>query len=352
MKALKFDGLWALNMREVPRPTLMAEDDVLVDIEVCGICGTDIGILSGAYPVAIPGTTLGHETTGIVAEVGAAVTHVSPGDRVVINPTYSCGDCRRCKAGNPNHCERKQGTEAGVSYDGAFAACYRAKADALIPLDAHVSFEAASLTEPLSCVVTGVDSLHITHPAEQRAVVIGAGPMGLLYLWTLYHRGVRPCLIERQPQRLTFARSVIPEGTALYTSLEEALLAEYGDVQAEIDLAVDTSGMLASPLFDGLAPGGTLMNVALKQGSAEFDVLKIADKSLTVCGSIDSLNDSFARAYGLIRDGHVPTDRLVSHVYDFEDYVDAFATLGCMLSDGHLSAPAAPNGKVLIRAPR
>ncbi|MDT9120817.1 zinc-binding dehydrogenase, partial [Escherichia coli] len=88
----------------------------------------------------------------------------------------------------------------------------------------------------------------------------------------------------------------------------------------------DTTGQLTELVFSRLAPGGKLLNVALKDKQARLDVLRIADKSLSVIGSIDSLNNSFERAYAMIRDGAVPVAGLISHVFDFSDYQQAFKT--------------------------
>ncbi|AOM42061.1 zinc-dependent alcohol dehydrogenase [Xenorhabdus hominickii] len=348
MKALKFNQIWDVEIQEVEPLHCIEPDDVVVDIAVCGICGTDVGIITGSYPVAVPGTTLGHETTGVVAQVGSGVTRFQIGDRVVINPTYSCGHCRMCQTGNLNHCEMKLGTEAGVSYDGAFAEQYLAKEGYLIKLADHVSMEAASLTEPLSCTLTGVDKLGITH-TNIRAAVAGSGPMGMLYLWALHERGVNAFMIEKNPNRVQFASQNLPAECRLYTDFAEALVKEYGDQAALIDLCVDTTGQLTEYVFDHLAPGGKLLNVALKDKHASLDILKIADKSLSVIGSIDSLNNSFERAYAMIRDRVIPADRLVSQVFDFEDYQQAFLTVGCDIAAKTQIPLSTPNCKVLLR---
>ncbi|WP_075180396.1 zinc-binding dehydrogenase [Pantoea sp. 1.19] len=350
MKALKFQAVWDIAPVEVPALACIEPDDVVVAIAVCGLCGTDVGIITGDYPVAVPGTTLGHESTGTVLATGSGVSRFKPGDRVVINPTYSCGTCRMCQIGNMNHCEQKHGTEAGVSYDGTFADQYRTKESALLALDDHVSFEAGALTEPLSCTLTGVDKLAITHGAL-RAAVIGAGPMGLLYLWCLHLRGVTAFMVEKNPHRLAFARGVLPEGCRLYEDFTLAMASEYGDSREQLDLCVDTTGYLCETVFARLAPGGKLLNVALKDATAKLDVLKIADKSLSIIGSIDSLNNSFARAYALIRDGQIPAEKLVSHAFPFEDYRQAFATVGCDI-DGKTTRPITePGCKVMLRIP-
>lgn len=348
MKALKFNSVWDASLVDVPFLQCIDPDDVIVAVEVCGVCGTDVGIITGDYPVAIPGTTLGHESTGRVVMIGSAVTRFKEGDRVVINPTYSCGGCRMCQTGNPNHCECKQGTEAGVSYNGTFADQYRAKENSLLLLDDHVSFEEGALTEPLSCTITGVDKLNITH-TNIRACVIGAGPMGMLYLWSLHLRGVKAFLVEKNAHRHRFAKDVLPEGGHLYMDFEKAMREEYGSDDERLDVCVDTTGYLSEMVCNRLAPGGKLLNVALKDFTASLDILKIVDKSLSVMGSIDSLNNSFERAYAMIRDGKIPAKKLISHTFNLTDYLQAFALVGCNIAAKKQQPISEPNCKVLLR---
>lgn len=347
MKALKYLDSWNVQLQDVPELECIDPSDVIVDIAVCGICGTDVGIITGDYPVAVSGVTIGHETAGVVSKVGTAVSKFKVGDRVVVNPTYSCQKCRMCETGNPNHCETKAGTEAGVSYDGAFAGQYRAKEDFLIRLDDHVSFAAASLTEPLSCTITGVDKLAITH-TNIRAAVIGAGPMGMLYLWVLHHRGVNAFMVEKNQHRYEFARQNLPPSAEIYQDFAEAMQARYPQNSQQIDLVVDTTGHLTEVIFDHLAPGGKLLNIALKDKHATLDVLKIADKSLSIIGSIDSLNNSFERAYAMIRDGHIPAEQLVSHQFSIDEYEKAFKFVGCDIANKTMTPPLNPNCKILL----
>ena len=114
-------------------------------------------------------------------------------------------------------------------------------------------------------------------------------------------------------------------------------------------MCVDTTGYLSEVVFNRLAPGGKLLNVALKDYTAKLDVLKIADKSLSVIGSIDSLNQSFERAYAMIRDGKIPAAKLVSHTFNFNDYLQAFAMVGCDIAAKRQKPITEPNCKVLLR---
>lgn len=348
MKALKYFGTWDVEIADAPDLKCSAGDDIILDIAVCGICGTDVGIISGTYPVASIGTTLGHETCGIVTSIGDDVTLFKLGDRVVVNPTYFCGHCRMCKTGNQNHCEMKLGTEAGVSSDGAFAGQYRAKEAFLHKLDDHVSMQAASLTEPLSCAITGIDKLAIMNN-NIRAAVIGAGPMGMLYFWLLRNKGINVFIVEKNPQRFSFSLKRSPANVKIYNEFENALEQEYGSTNNQIDVVVDTTGILTESILPHLSPGGKLLNVGLKEKNVTLNVMNIADKSLSIIGSIDSLNNSFERAYEMIRDKIVPVDLIISHEIDFDSYQDAFRLAGCDLIKNEIVPIDVESCKVLIR---
>ncbi|HGJ5877231.1 MAG TPA: hypothetical protein ACHBX0_13760 [Arsenophonus sp.] len=175
----------------------------------------------------------------------------------------------------------KMGTEASVSYDGAFADQYRAKEAFLIKLDNHVSMEVASLTGALSCTITGVDKLAITH-TNIRASVISTEPIGMLYLWVPHQRGVDAFIVERNPYRYQFASKNLSPNSKIYHDFETAVEQEYDATNSQIDLCIDTSGQITELLLAHLAPGGKLLNVALKDKKATIDMLKITNKSLSI----------------------------------------------------------------------
>ncbi|WP_434742515.1 zinc-dependent alcohol dehydrogenase [Micromonospora sp. SH-82] len=347
MKALTYHSAWDIELRDLPDLHAVGDDDVVVDIRFCGICGTDLGIVSGGYPVAVGGVTLGHEASGIVAEVGPAVTEVAVGDRVVINPTPFCGRCRMCRTQRINHCVNKHGTESGVSYDGAFADRYRTTSAYVHRLPDHVSLKAAALVEPLSCVLAGVRKIQPPSSAAY-TYVFGAGPLGLLYTWALSLRGLTPVVVEHSPARLAFARDRLPEGVRAYASLAEARTGFFGDPAAPLDVVVDTTSVLLEELFDQLACGGTYLGIGLKRQVAAIDTMLLADRSLSVIGSIDSLHGSFVEAFHLVTSGRIPTERLVSHVVPLADYRKGFAALGCDVDARRFGPTDESSCKVLL----
>jgi len=170
MKALLFSKKKSLEIRDVPIPKINNENEVLIKVKATGICGTDIHILRKEYP-AKPGVILGHESSGIVEEVGLQVTNVKHGDKIILDPTYHCGICFYCQNNRPNYCEEKYHTETGVSHNGTFAEYHVVNASFLHHLPDEISFEVATLTEPLACALNALRQTRIM--PESRVLIVG-----------------------------------------------------------------------------------------------------------------------------------------------------------------------------------
>ncbi|SFR80181.1 zinc-dependent alcohol dehydrogenase [Anaeromicropila populeti] len=347
MRALKYKDMWDVSIEEVEDLHVINPDDVIVEVKYCGICGTDIGIVSGEYPVAVKGVTIGHEATGIIAEVGKDVKNVKPGDRVVINPTTYCGTCRMCKTLRINHCENKFGTESGVSYDGTFAQRYRTTSGYVHKIPDHISMKAVALTEPLSCVVTGLRKIQPT-TMNLNSYVFGAGTMGILYTWGLTLKGIVPVVIEKSPARFEYAKKCLPEGVRIYQSLEEARADYFQDPKAPLDIVVDTTSGLLEELYPQMACGGTYMSIGLKKKYARINTMELADKSLSIVGSIDSMHGSFLEAFHLITKNVIPTEKLISHVIPLSDFKQAFSIIGCDIEAKSMVPAKIENAKILL----
>ena len=171
------DGKFKLDLRALPIPEITKPDDVLVKVDGCGICGSDVAILAGLHPV-VPNVVIGHEFIGRVEAVGEGVTHVKVGQRVAVAPNLVCGVCPYCRLGMPNHC--LNWTCIGVHMNGGFAEYTLAPASAVLPISPDLPLEEAVFIEPLSCVYAGTSRIKI-QPGET-AVVLGAGPIGLIFV--------------------------------------------------------------------------------------------------------------------------------------------------------------------------
>src|SRR5918999_2179175 len=178
MQAAVLADVGTLAVVERPVPSVREATDVLLDVEACGICGTDLHILSKppGQPATI-GAVLGHEFVGVVREVGARVASPRPADRVAVAPNVSCGQCAWCRRGLRNHCENC--TTHGIYVDGGLAPSVVVPAGNCFPIAAGLPNHIAALAEPLSTVVNGVQLANV-FPGET-AAVIGAGPIGLMF---------------------------------------------------------------------------------------------------------------------------------------------------------------------------
>src|ERR1700722_4383966 len=199
MRAIVLDRPGSFRVAEVPDPT-PAPGQVVVKVDACGICGTDLHIMDGEFPPTPYPITPGHEFAGTIAAVGADVTMDLPaGAPVAVDPSIYCGHCRRCRAGRGNLCENW--AAVGDTVDGAFAEYVAVPAANAYRLAARLDRQTAAMVEPLACAVHGLRRLG---PVFGDSVVLtGAGTMGLLLLQLLVHAGAGAVtVVDRVPDRL------------------------------------------------------------------------------------------------------------------------------------------------------
>ncbi len=182
MKALVLSEYKQLDLVEMERPR-PAEDELLIRIQACGICGSDVHGYDGSTGRRLPPLVMGHEAAGIVEEVGAAIQGFRPGDRVTFDSTVSCGTCSFCQQGQVNLCDRRE--VIGVSTPdfrrmGAFAEYVTVPARIAYPLPDNMPFSHAALIEAVSVAVHAVSLTPIS--LDDTVIVIGAGMIGLLTL--------------------------------------------------------------------------------------------------------------------------------------------------------------------------
>lgn len=179
MRSVVFYGKHDLRVEEQEMPKV-GPKDVLIQVKACGVCGTDVHIYEGDKGAGYtpPQTVLGHEFSGVVAEVGSEVTHYKVGDRVCIDPNCYCGTCEPCRNGFAHYCENMIGY--GTSVNGGFAEYCVVDQRQVYKLGDNTTFEQGAMTEPVACCLHGLDLCNI-QPGHQ-VVVIGGGMIGLLML--------------------------------------------------------------------------------------------------------------------------------------------------------------------------
>ena len=179
MKSAVFYGEHDIRIEERKMPEI-GDNDVLIRVKVCGICGTDVHIFEGDPGAAevTPPTILGHEFSGEVEAVGRLVTRFQKGDRVCVDPNCYCGKCDFCRDGIAHYCTDMKGY--GTTVNGGFAEYCAVDQRQVYRLGEHTTFEQGAMTEPVACCLHGIDMCEI-EPGH-RVVIIGGGMIGLIML--------------------------------------------------------------------------------------------------------------------------------------------------------------------------
>jgi threonine dehydrogenase-like Zn-dependent dehydrogenase len=314
VKAAVLADVGTLAVQERAEPALAADDDVLLEVEACGVCGTDLHILSvpPGHPANV-GVVLGHEFVGVAAEVGPAVRGVEVGERVAVAPNLWCGECDSCRLGLRNQCEH--GTTYGVFIDGGLAPRVVVKARACHPVSGELPAHVAALTEPLSTVVHGARQAAV-FPGES-AVVIGAGPIGVMFCAVLAAAGATVTAVEPQPERARLAREL---GAAAVVSPDEL-------EGLEADVVIDAVGSQLEAALALAAHGGRVLLFGMNlHARAEVAQSQITRDELTILGSYVG-QDVFPDAIRLLEQGRIPFERLVTHRVDVEELPAAIEEL-------------------------
>ncbi len=304
----KGEGKLEYEKRSIPQPEQPA--DVLVKIEACGICGTDLNIL--AVPPAhkaTPGIIIGHEGVGVVEATGAGVSNLQPGDRVVIAPRLTCGQCRYCRRGLNNQCTNYQ--TIGTTIDGAFAPYLRAPHNALFKISANVPRDDAALFEPLSCVVGSVVRAPIQ--AGDNVAIIGAGPMGLLFAQMYRTLGAGKIIaIDISPYRLNFAQELGVDETLNPTRID--LPQAVKDITGlGADVVVDAVGNQIGTAIQLARRGGQVILFGLRpHDNPPVNQYTITRYDLTLHGAFVGLNP-FEQTIQLLESRRLQPSGLITH---------------------------------------
>lgn len=302
---------------EVPRPGI---GEVLVEVEACGICGTDLHIAEGEYqPIAYP-VILGHEFVGRVAALGAGVRSPAVGDRVVVDPSLYCGHCEYCRAGRDNLCS--SGGGLGSTAPGAAAEFVVALARSCYPVPAALSSDEAALVEPLACVVHGFELL--PRRTGDHYLVYGAGTMGLLIASVAAASGAGSVsVVDLDGARL-------PTATAMGAHHVATAADGLPRADAGWDVVVDCSGA-GGAIRDALTRlrrGGTYLQFGVAPTGLDVSIspFRLYKEEISLLGSRAVLKN-FDAALALLASGAVDVSPLIAASIPLEGFVDALASI-------------------------
>ncbi len=321
MKALVLEKYNQFSYRDVPDPDAGPED-VLIRVNACGICGSDIHGMDGTSGRRIPPIIMGHEAAGEIAQVGALVTGWQQGDRVTFDSTIYCGKCFFCRRGDINCCDNRR--VVGVSCSeyrrhGAFAEYVAVPQHILYRLPDRLSFVRAALVEPLSIALHSVNITPLS--LGDSAIVVGTGMVGLLVVQTLRASGCGLIIaVDVDPDRLDLA---------LASGADQAVRADSGDVVSQILRLTGDRG--ADVVFDvaGLAPtvklavhsarkGGSITLVGNLAPTVELPLQTVVTRGLKLLGSLASRGE-YPAALDMLERGAIDVDPLISATAPLHD---------------------------------
>jgi L-iditol 2-dehydrogenase len=302
MKALVLTEYKKLVYEDVPAPQ-PKPGEVLVAVKACGICGSDVHGMDGSTGRRRPPIIMGHEAAGVVAEAGQGVSGWKPGDRVTFDSTIYCGECDFCREGLINLCDRRR--VLGVSCEdyrqhGAFAELVAIPQHILYRLPEALPFEHAALAEPFSIALHAVRRTVMT--AKDRAVVVGAGMIGLALIQALRMAGCAQILVvDIAADRLELASKLGASdviNSANVNAKEEILRLTKG---RGVDAAFEAVGVTATVEFavGCLRKGGTAVLVGNVAPKIEFPLQIAVTRELNIYGSCASRGEYPACLEGL-----------------------------------------------------
>ncbi|OHB66237.1 MAG: galactitol-1-phosphate 5-dehydrogenase [Planctomycetes bacterium RBG_13_63_9] len=316
MKALVLSQYDRLDYQEVPRPQVEPEE-VLVEVKACGICGSDVHGMDGSSGRRIPPIVMGHEASGVIAELGDRVSDWQVGDRVTFDSTVYCGRCHFCRRGEVNLCEGR--SVLGVSCkefrrQGAFAQYVAVPQRIVYRLPETLSFEHAAMVEPVSIAMHAVGRLPIS--LSDTAVVVGAGMIGLLAVEALRAAGCgRILAVDVDRGRLELAarlgadETFSPEETAVVAEVLRRTDGRGANVALE---AVGIPATVATAIAS-VRKGGCVALVGNLTPQVDLPLQAVVTREITLYGSCASRGE-YPAALEMIARGTIDVEPLVSAV--------------------------------------
>ncbi len=330
MKAQVFRGVNQLSYEDVPVPEL-ADDEVLVQVQVVGLCQSDIKKIR--YPLYEPPRIFGHETAGVIAAVGAEVKDWQVGQRVVVLHHIPCMHCGYCLNDNFSMCDvyKAVTTTAGFTPSGGGFADYVkvpghiVRNGGLLMIPDDITFEQASFVEPTNCCLKAVKKAQVA--PGQTVLVTGAGPIGLMFVMLVKYFGARAIATDLIPSRLE--RALTLGANAAFDARDPDLLAKIGS--STNGMGVDTS-ILAVPsekaffqALDSTRKGGKILFFAEFPDEMEIPINPniLYRREIDLMGSYSSSYRVQALAADIVFNQRIDVNALVSDRYPLSELAAA-----------------------------
>jgi 2-desacetyl-2-hydroxyethyl bacteriochlorophyllide A dehydrogenase len=320
MKAFLATKPYAIQLVDLPIPEI-SPSTVLVRTSAVGICGSDIHLFRGDHPYTTYPLIFGHEAVGTVEAVGESVTHFKAGDRVVLEPLISCGECYPCSIGRRNCCSNMK--TVGVTTNGAFAEFFVAPESCFHLIPANLPFRRAVLAEPCSI------GFHATArgavEASDQVVIIGAGTIGLTILAAAKQTGAAVLIADIGDFRLDIARRMGADVTVNSQKEDLGAIVKQWTDGFGASVVIEAVGMPATieSTIGLVADAGRIVITGVTKEKFAVRGVDMTKKELTVFGSRNNLGN-FAAALMFIKENPQIAEKLVTHTFPFAETQAAF----------------------------
>jgi len=331
MKAIVYHAPQDIRVDDLPDPTC-GDDELLVNVDACAVCGTDLKTFNHGNPRITPPLTMGHEFTGVIAQVGSkAVGDFAVGERVVMATSISCGKCFYCSRGWTNLCVSL--APMGFTYPGGMAE--KVVIPALALENGHVvrtppdmAAQHAALAEPVSCAVNSIGQCDLEEGAT--VLVLGAGPLGLMNACVARALGAGKIILsEISPSRLAQAQGFGIDVliNPMEEDLTERVMAETDGLGADIAIVAAPAAQPQEQAIHLVRKRGTVVlfaSLPKDNCTLQMDSRAIHYAELRVVGTSDSTAKHVETAIELLASGRVPADKLATHLLPIDQVHQAF----------------------------
>lgn len=327
MRAVFLTGIRQFETRQIPEPRIVNDSDVLIRIKTVGVCGSDIHYFTegriGSQVVRFP-FIIGHEAAGIVEQTGKKVTKVKPGQRIAIDPTVYCGQCDQCLAGRKNTCRKLLFLGCPEQLEGCLCEYIVLPENCCYPIKNNMTFEQATLSEPLAIAVYSVERSHL--PVHANVAILGTGPIGMSVFYVLRTKKTGSIYVtDKIEERLAFSQQLHPRWSG--NPVHKNIVKEISAIEPlMLDIVYECSGdkEAISQAIQLLKPGGTLILIGIPEfNEISFPMHELRRKEITIINIRRQVHCT-QKAIDLIDQGKINTDAMVTHRFSLEETQQAF----------------------------
>lgn len=302
-----------------------SKGEVAIDVAYCGLCGTDLHVYHGNMDMRVGcHRIIGHEMSGTVGAVGDGVDNLNIGDKVVVRPLVSCGECPACTRGNSHICHSLK--FLGLDTDGALQQSWTVPAETVHRLPSDMSLKHGALVEPLAVACHDVARSRLA--AGEDVLVIGGGPIGILIAMVARNKGANIHISEINEHRRTMAKSfgfavIDPSSEDVGKFIHEATGSKGADVVFEVSGSQDGVDCMTA----AIAARGRIVMVAIHADKPEIDLFRFFWREIELLGARVYTGDDFDNAIALIASGVIDCDSIITNVQGIGEVGEVLADL-------------------------